>query len=207
MRPRRWQGSLLRGAALSLSSLLFASGVWAHGLHYPKRDTLSIRPGKVTLAVRLDFDPGDESVTIRDRFDSNADHHIAGDEIAQLEKYLANEAQHGIKLTVNGSPVVWAITARTADGLEGNTRDSVPVGIDLVLEASLAPAQDYKLDFADRTRDGKHDVTLALLAQDATIDSFSEGRNETEGAQEAIRGVYLAPGEMFAAHVTFNRLP
>jgi hypothetical protein len=196
-RPRRggaWQPAL---AALCLAWPAAALG---HGLHFPKRDTLTVRPGRLTLAIRLDFDAGAESMSIRDRFDRNADGHVGEEELGPLEGYLVSEARRPVRLRVDGAPLDVIVTAKAVYGLEGGTRGPEPVGVDVVLEGPLPMSGQVRVDLSDHGRDLLHQVPLSLRTQGATIDASSEGRldGETNGI-ETLEGIYLDPAETFSA--------
>ncbi|MBY0275123.1 hypothetical protein K2Z84_07275 [Candidatus Binatia bacterium] len=165
----------------------------AHGLHFPKRDAITLAPGRVSVAVGLDL-TDEESRLVRDRFDLDGDGRLAEPEQRAIEGFLAAQAQRNLWLRVDGTQVALRVTARQLAGGSDGRGEPDALGIEVVLEGEFASASPMRLEFGDATRERRHDVGVSLTVERLMVLATSAGRLEVgDGQHQTVRGIQLAP--------------
>jgi hypothetical protein len=163
-------------------------------LHFPKRDAITVAPGRISIAVG--FDLWEEvSRLVRDRLDRDGDGRLSPDDVRAIENHLTMQARRDVRLRVNGEPAQLRVTARQLSGAGDGRGDADSLGIEIVLEGEIARASPLRLEFSDATPERRHDVPVSLAIHDLKVTATSEGRLDVgAGRTQAVRGVQLAPG-------------
>ncbi len=177
-------------ALIAVALLLAAAPAAAHRNPYPKRDRLTIEPGKLVLAIRLSLDET-AAAAILDRVDRDGDGRVDEGERKAATRLLVAQARRPLAVQLDGAPVALTATAIATYGLDADDAGERHVGVDVVLEASLPHRPRLSLSITDRV-DDRAAVPLAL-AIDAGF--HTEPALPLDATGET--GVLLAPDSPF----------
>jgi len=144
---------------LALATALLGGAARAHTEKFPKRDRLTLRPDGATLVLDYAIPQGSDARALREIFDRDRSGALDPPEVAALTRYLADQATHFVKLTLDDQPVALARGAPEPDlspGFDGR------LGVRVTLTARFSLGGRHRLQFADRHKDRRLAVPLEL---------------------------------------------
>ena len=179
-------------AALALigAAVLWAPAAEAHGLHYPKRNELTLRPDGVELVVRYAIHDLHDSEDIRDRFDRNNDGALDSGELEGLEAWMSRTAMRPLTIEVDGELLDLTQRRGSTFGIGNDSETSEHLGIRLELYAPLS-ATPRRLVFRDHLGSGQKRVSLTVRVESLNVEQVNTGTIETGRDATRVRGILL----------------
>jgi hypothetical protein len=147
-----------RTAVAAAVAFAFAARAAAHEERTPKREELRLSPSEARLRIAYAVPAGDLAGTLSRLFDRDRDGVLSLAERAELARHLVREALAFLRLSVDGKPVVVALSADSTEALAALlTREARPDGeVAVTFEAGAPLALGggaHAIELRDRHKD------------------------------------------------------
>ena len=169
-----------------------ANRVDAHVISDPR--VLVVVPTGALLEIRVNemSQPGEESISLRRRFDGDRDGKLDDSEKSDLASFLVLRATKNLKVWQDGKPLAFSEKTRAIRGTEKGIDTSDSVSIDVVLVAKpVARSKHVSIEIGDWRPDG-HAVRVAVLGEGAQLVKSSLG--EIDRQRGVVTGISLDTG-------------
>ena len=176
------------GLALAIALVLSrAVNAFAHEIADPR--VLVIVPSKDAIELRVnEMTPLAESAQLRQRFDGDHTGTLDDSEQSDLASFLAVRATAQLSVEENGAALALETTSRVLRNAGPRVDASLPLSIDVVLQARPAGAKEVAVLVKDHRADD-HAIRVAVLASGVTLRAASAG--ELDAKRGLVTGVVL----------------
>lgn len=115
------------------SLFVFYQNLNAHKLHHPKVIIVEVNKNNIRVMINYIVNPGDESRTLRKRFDGDRDGVLSSEEQDELQKYLIKNILSTFNLLLNKKTIDFEPLDYRVENINANLDSSAAISIDIYL--------------------------------------------------------------------------
>lgn len=161
--------------------LVAAGTAFGHPNGFHKRLTVTLTKTKVSALLVMDVDSGERCLFLREAVDSNRDHVLSGDELAQLKARLVKLATKPLKFSISGAPIELGIKETKVSVRDDRRANDAALSVAVLIEIEHPHPVSTGMDF--EVEDIAPDQSTIVLQV------FQEGASEPPFQAEVKSGV------------------
>lgn len=157
---------------------LFPVALYSHKLHHPKVIIVEVNKNNIKVMINYIVNPGDESRTLRRRFDMDKNGILSSGEQDELQKHLIKNMLSTFHLLLNKETLDFEPLDYRAENMNDNIDSSATIGIDIYLLSKNTKFLKFnELLISDFLIDSRiHVPAIVKFASHFEIQSTSMGR-------------------------------
>ncbi len=159
----------------SLQFILYQN-LYAHKLHHPKVIIVEINKNNIKVIMNYIVNPGDESRTLRRRFDTDRNGILSSEEQDELQKYLIKNMLSTFNLLLNGERIDFEPLDYRPENINSDVDSTASIGLDIHLLKKIKFLQINEILITDFLIDSNiHVPVIVKFSADFEIQSSSKG--------------------------------
>lgn len=212
MEMTRYEGALPYQSSSSLKlkclllcfSFFLPVALYSHKLHHPKVIIVEVNKNNIKVMINYIVNPGDESRTLRRRFDMDRNGILSSEEQDELQKHLIKNMLSTFHLLLNKETLDFEPLDYRVENIDANLDSSAAIGIDIyLLKKNIKFLKLNELLISDFLIDSRiHVPAIVKFSADFEIQSTSMGRIVKKS--NLIRDIELERGK--DAAIRFKKL-
>lgn len=168
----------IKGSLLYFLFFCLPFALFAHKLHHPKVIIVEVNKNNIKVMINYIANPGDESRTLRRKFDTDRNGVLSSEEQDELQKYLIKNILSSFNLLLNRATIDFEPLDYKFTNMDGDIISSASIEIDIyLLSKDIKFSKFNELLISDFLIDSKiHVPAIVKFSADFEIQSTTMGK-------------------------------